>query len=256
MYHHVNPNRGDMVTVTPETFEGQMSYLRKAGYRSLSLDELESYAAGTLPQKEKTVVITFDDAWLDNYVYAFPILVKYNLKATVFTVTGWVEGASRSRSREPKDKIPTHRKAKSLIKAGDFHRVIMDWEKIRTMMNTGLINFYSHTQTHPACHQLTGKRIMVELKGSRDTLEKILGRPCPYLCWPYGKYSESALNIAKDLGYRTIFTTRHGVVRPGITDPFEIPRIVVKDRIKWFKMRMLIYTNPFLSDMYLRLKKK
>ena len=61
-----------MVTVTPEVFEKQMEHLYKSGYKTLTLDELLSYINGDLIPEQKAVVVTFDDGWLDNYIYAFP----------------------------------------------------------------------------------------------------------------------------------------------------------------------------------------
>ncbi|HXW68843.1 MAG TPA: hypothetical protein VEJ88_04480, partial [Dissulfurispiraceae bacterium] len=61
MYHHVNPHKGDIVTVTPEVFEGQMRYLSEAGYKALTLDELVSYIAGETVLKQRAVAVTFDD---------------------------------------------------------------------------------------------------------------------------------------------------------------------------------------------------
>ena len=80
MYHHINPHKGDMVTITPEAFEGQMEYLYRAGYRTLKIAELIAYINGGLTLTQKAAVITFDDGWLDNYMYAFPILK--NTKST------------------------------------------------------------------------------------------------------------------------------------------------------------------------------
>jgi len=78
---------------------------------------------------------------------------------------------------------------------------------------------------------------------------------CPFLCWPYGKFGDDALRMAGETGYRAAFTTRHGVVRRG-SDPFAIPRIVVKDRADWFRSRMAIYTSRVMSRAYLAVKTK
>jgi peptidoglycan/xylan/chitin deacetylase (PgdA/CDA1 family) len=94
-----------------------------------------------------------------------------------------------------------------------------------------------------------------ELGESRRIIEERLGRPCPYLCWPYGEYSTTAAEIARDAGYRALFTTLHGVVTVG-SDPFAIKRIVVKNKVKWFRKRMIVYTTPLLSSLYLAIKKK
>ena len=91
MYHHVNPHKGDMVTITPGVFDAQMKFLAETGYRTLSADELVEFAGGNLAIKGKAVAVTFDDGYLDNYVYVFHVLKKYNIKATIFIVTDWVE---------------------------------------------------------------------------------------------------------------------------------------------------------------------
>lgn len=254
MYHHVNPHSGDIVTVTPEIFEGQMAYLHKSGYKTLKIDELLSYIHGDLPLKQKAVVITFDDGWLDNYLYAFPVLKKYAINAAIFITTGWIDKASEKQSGTFQN-MPTHRESKQLIAKGDEQKVMLNWELIEEMSVSGLVEFYSHTKNHKKCDRLPGKELLEELNESKKVIEERLGKVCPYLCWPYGKYNDTALHIAKDVGYRAIFTTKHGVVKPG-SDPLKIKRIVIKDNVAWFKKRMLIYTSSMLSMVYLKMKKK
>lgn len=254
MYHHINPHKGDMVTVTPEVFEGQMEYLHKAGYRTLKIDELVDFIEGSLEIKERSAVITFDDGWLDNYMYAFPVLKKYSINATVFVITGRIERASESKTEQPLS-FPKHNESKLLIEKNEDYKVVLNWEIIKEMSDSGLVEFYSHTKSHAKCNELSEDELLKELGEPKKIIEEKLGRPCPYLCWPYGKYNESALRIAQEAGYKAIFTTHHGIVKKD-SDPFAIKRIVVKDSIAWLKKRMLIYTNPVLSGFYLKIKKK
>ncbi|MDI6744875.1 MAG: polysaccharide deacetylase family protein [Thermodesulfovibrionales bacterium] len=254
MYHHINPHKGDMVTITPEVFECQMAYLQRAGYRTLKIEELVSYINGGLTIPQKAVVVTFDDGWLDNYMHAFPILKKYKINATVFLITDRVENSSENTTMIP-SLIPTHEESKSLIEKGESHKVVLNWDVIKEMTDTGFIEFYSHTKSHAKCSSLPEKELVEELKESREIIEKRLGSPCPYLCWPYGEYNDLALTSAKEADYKAIFTTNHGVVKPG-SDPCEINRIIVKDSVAWFKKRMVIYTNTILSSLYLTIKKK
>ncbi len=254
MYHHVNPHKGDMVTVTPEVFAGQMAHLGKAGYRVLSLEELLACIRGDLTLKQKAVAITFDDGWLDNYLYAFPILEKHRFPATIFVVTDWAERASENTAPVPLT-VPTHKESKRFVEGGEEHKVVLTWELAQEMAGTGLIDFCSHTKSHRRCDQLPEDMLLEELGGSRQIMEARLGKPCPSLCWPYGKYSAAAIRIARSSGYGALFTTHPGVVRIK-SDPLFIKRIVVKDDIAWFKKRMVIYTNPVLSACYLKLKKK
>jgi peptidoglycan/xylan/chitin deacetylase (PgdA/CDA1 family) len=252
MYHHVNPHRGDLVTVTPETFEGQMRYLHEQSYRTLKVDELLAYIYGKLILKEKAVVVTFDDGWLDNYTCAFPVIRKYQINAAIFIVTDRTERASESAAKIPFF-IPTHKESKLLITEGNEHKVVLNWNLIREMSDSGLVEFYSHTKSHMKCDRLPENELMEELRESKRVIEKKLGKPCPYLCWPYGKFNKLATSIAKDAGYKAIFTTDRGVVKTH-SDPFAVSRIVIKDNIAWFKKRMLIYTNSSLSHFYLRIK--
>jgi peptidoglycan/xylan/chitin deacetylase (PgdA/CDA1 family) len=254
MYHHINHHKGDMVTITPEVFEGQMEYLQRAGYRTLKIQELVSYINGGLTLPQKAVVVTFDDGWLDNYMYAFPILKKYKINATVFLITNRVENASQNAAKIPSF-IPTHEESKSLIEKGEAHKVVLNWELIKEMSNSGMLEFYSHTKSHAKCNSLPEKELMEELKESREIIEKRLDSPCPYFCWPYGKYNGLAVNVAKKTGYKALFTTNHGVVEAG-SDPFAINRVIVKDSIAWFKKRMVVYTNTIISKLYLKIKKK
>lgn len=254
MYHHINHHKGDMVTITPEVFEGQMEYLHKAGYMTLKIAELISCINGGLTLSQKVAVVTFDDGWLDNYIYVFPVIKKYKINATVFLITNRVENASENTVRIP-SLIPTHEELKLLIEKGESHKVVLNWELIKEMSDSGLIEFYSHTKSHAKCNSLSEKELMEELKESQQIIEKKLGSPCPYFCWPYGKYNDLAVNVAKKIGYKAIFTTNHGVVETG-SDPFAINRIIVKDSVAWFKKRMVIYTNAILSSLYLKIKKK
>ncbi|MDA8338473.1 MAG: polysaccharide deacetylase family protein [Nitrospiraceae bacterium] len=254
MYHHINPHKGDMVTVRPEVFEGQMEYLHRAGYKTLKMDELLSYINGELKLQQKAAVVTFDDGWLDNYIYAFPVLKKYTINAAVFVITDRTERASENKTESPAI-VPTHNESKLLIEKNEDYKVVLNWELIKEMSDSGIVEIYSHTKSHKKCNGLSKSELLEELSESKKTIEKRLGKPCPYLCWPYGKYNETALRIAQEAGYKAIFTTHHGIVKKD-SDPFAIKRIVVKDSVAWLKKRMLIYTNPVLSEFYLKIKKK
>ena len=254
MYHHVNPHEGDMVTVTPATFEQQMKYLNEAGYKTLTLDELLSYIKGDMVLQQKAVAVTFDDGWLDNYIYAFPILQKYNIHASIFIVTDIIERASRDGGKPPAV-VPTHRESKLLMQQGEGHLVFLNWDIAREMAQSGLVDFYSHAKTHASCDFLSEPELSEELQTSKRVIEERLKKSCPFLCWPFGRYTTFAITVAKKVGYRATFTTNHGIVTAG-SDPFAIRRIVVKDNVRWFRSRMRIYSNHFLGRLYLKFKKK
>ena len=254
MYHHISPHKGDMVTVTPGVFEGQMRHLMHAGYRTLKIDEMMELIEDKKPISEKAIIVTFDDGWLDNYIFAFPILKKYGITATIFIVTDWVEKASLTESQQTIS-VPKHAEAKRLATGSEAYKAMLNWKLIGEMAGSGLVEFYSHTKTHPRCDQLVEADLAVELGRSKRIIEEKLGKPCSYLCWPKGKYAESGVRVAKGIGYKAIFTTVPGVVTTD-SDPFAVGRIVVKDGVGWFKKRLSIYTSPMFSRLYLRMKKR
>ena len=92
IYHRVNPYRNPfMIDVKhPSSFEGHVRFLRRT-FNVLSLDEVMDRLRKGEPVPKKTVVITFDDGYEDNYSYAYPILKKYAVPATVFLTAGNIE---------------------------------------------------------------------------------------------------------------------------------------------------------------------
>lgn len=259
MYHHISPIKGDTVTVTPAVFEAQMRHLKEQGFFTPSVQELMGFIEGKAGFKGKAAVITFDDGYLDNYIYAFQVLRSLGLKAVVFLVTGWADISSLQNLGRDKlidaycaDPIP-HGRTKELIERKDAARVIMDWTMAKEMFASGLVEFGSHTITHSECDKLKEDELKKELHESKSAVEARLKTECKYLCWPRGKYNDACLRAAKEAGYKAVFTTEPGVCRPG-DDPFSIKRIVVKDDIDWFRKRLRIYTSTALSSLYLKVR--
>ncbi|EHN3185046.1 polysaccharide deacetylase family protein, partial [Escherichia coli] len=100
MYHHVSRCPG-LVTLSPETFCEQMKWLADNNWRTVTSAELEYfYQGGTLPRK--SVMLTFDDGYLDNWLRAWPVLKEYNLHAHIFLITGLI-GKGNVRSRQEQE---------------------------------------------------------------------------------------------------------------------------------------------------------
>jgi len=255
MYHHVAPHSGDTVTVTPEVFEAQMRFLANAGYRTLKMSELIAHIRGECPVSERAVAVTFDDGWLDNFLYAYPVLERYRINAAIFVVTAWSDSATSGKVSSCEEGPPCHERSKLLIESGEAGKVALDWDIIRQMASSGLVEFYSHTVNHAKCSDLNRVELERELLVAKAVLERELGQPCPYLCWPYGKFNDLSVTVAREAGYEALFTTSRGVAEAG-SNPFVIRRVRVKNRVTWFKWRMRIYTSLLLSRLYLLVRKR
>lgn len=134
MYHHINNHTRNLVTISPGDFEKQIAYLAHKGYKTLNMAEALAYLRGGRPLHGREVLLTFDDGFLDNWVYAYPILHRYGLKAVLFLVTGFVEidGAPRPHLGQVWQRKIEHRQLPIIPQHNDF-----DYKSVRIDRNSG-----------------------------------------------------------------------------------------------------------------------
>ena len=186
--------------VTPQSFDRQMGFLKNNGYQVISLDD---YVQGQKAGKKfshKTVVITFDDGYVDNYTNAFPILKKYHFPATIFLISDYV-GVSQG---------------------------LLNWEQVKEMSQYG-ISFGSHTRHHVYLPAQSKEQMKDEIAGSKHVIEEHLGKPVYYLAYPSGGFSDEIKTITALAGYKAALATNRGYDRYNI-DLYELNRIHVNSR--------------------------
>ena len=158
MYHYVNKCTGP-ITVTPDRFEEHCRGMAEHGWRGVSLDEAQDYLSGNASLPPRSVLITFDDGFLDNFVYAAPILERYGHKAVIFAVTDRLETAGalrptladvRNGQAAPVDLPPVDTPVE-LHALGYKYRqdMFMNWAEARQLDRTG-IRIAAHTAGHLA----------------------------------------------------------------------------------------------------------
>lgn len=203
-YHYIgnNPNPGvdlarDNLSVTPVDFEAQMEFLAKNGYQTSSLDTAYQALIGKITMPEKSVILTFDDAYIDFYVNAYPILKRLNLSATVFVPTG-------------------------LVDQGYY----MSWDQIKEIDKEGLIYFQAHSVFHPTLTTSTLEQLKGEITTSKRVLEQQLGKNVNWFAYPYGISSPSVWEEVKKAGFiGAVGTWNSNIISEGVI--FNIPRIKI-----------------------------
>ncbi len=183
MYHSINPVSNEeykALIVAPENFKRQMEFLSRNRYNVISLDEL----AGILNSKKripgKTVCITFDDGYADNYEYAYPVLKKLNIPAEIFVMTD---------SIDKKDYLTTG--------------------QIQEMVKNG-IDIGSHTKTHFRLDGRDMDRAREEIFGSKKALEGITAGKADFFCYPGGWFTKDVRQLVIDAGYKGAVATNPG----------------------------------------------
>jgi len=259
MYHHVSPVAGS-ITTSPENFESQIAGLARRGYRSLTANEFGDFLAGK-PTPPRAVLITFDDGYLDNWVYAHPILQKYSMHAVLFLITGLLgEGSARAHAGQSEATLPPvvcHRESKAIVAAGHPDLVMLRWSEVLAMQEAGTFEFHSHTHTHnrwdlsndprEACLQ----NLKQDLTDSRETMQQRLGSVSDHFCWPQGYFDHDYVALAQASGFKYLYTTvAHGQNLAG-SSPAHVYRVAVRNRgDAWLRTRIWFATHPTVGPLY------
>lgn len=183
LYHHIQPKEEtqdkNQVALTTYTdfFQDQVSYLQQKGYTTITPSELLNGLISGF--SGKPVLLTFDDAYEDFYKYAYPLLVKSSMKATVFVPTG-------------------------LVNNTDY----LSWQQIEEMKLSGLITFANHTWSHKNLGA-AGAEYEREITTAQTQLADhgIVGASFAY---PYGVATSYVKEILTKQGITTAFTTVPG----------------------------------------------
>ena len=252
-YHHVNPLEGDMVTVSVNHFEEQMSFLQRKGYHTLFVAELVEWMQGKRTVPKKSVVLSFDDGFWDNYQFAFPIIRKYRIKATIFIVTGWIpEERDPGRARE----VIPHHQGNQLVAQGHGDQIAMTWPEVKELQDSGLIEIESHTHSHNKELYQDIPALREDLGRSREAIQSHLRKNSTCLCWPGGRYSPESIIAAREAGFSALCTTERGLNQPA-SDLSRLKRITVKDAgPSWLRKTIFLFSHARLGKLYATIKPK
>lgn len=145
MYHSVSDNQQWLwghLSCPVSVFEDHMSALANSGFVALSLQELYDCLRHGAALPAKPVVLTFDDGYLDNWVYAFPILRRYGFKGTIFANPDFTDPTGELRPNL--DDVAAGRLRASSLKATGY----MSWAEMSAMEAQGVMDIQSHAMTH------------------------------------------------------------------------------------------------------------
>ncbi|WMT39209.1 polysaccharide deacetylase family protein [Paenibacillus sp. D2_2] len=189
-----------------------MEYLHDEGYYTATLEELEKYVLGEISLPEKSIVITFDDGYQNNYIYAYPILKKYGFHGTIFMIGGEIK--EQTVSFDPKKKS-------SLSRA--------EIEASRDVFEYHSHTFDLHKKGFPKCGESHSLALDTALLQQDIQKIKSTGIDTPYIAYPYGEVSMQMIYYLRENGYRMGFTVLQDFVKPG--DPLmKLPRLTVTSK--------------------------
>lgn len=193
MYHAVSDNCWGIeeLFVSPSSMEAQLAYLVENGYDPIWFEDLAH-----LEDYDKPVILTFDDGYEDNYTELFPLLQKYQVKATIFVIAGVIGNSNKANA-----------------------------EQIREMSASGLVSIQSHTYWHGYLDEMDEATQDYELGETQRELTRLTGKIPNVLCYPTGRFNDLTVEIAQryyDFGIKMV-----GGLYNTSDDPFYVNRYYV-----------------------------
>lgn len=202
MYHSMlkDESRHGKYVIAPDEFESDLRWLRDHGYTTVLVEDLIHYTqGGELP--EKPILLTFDDGYYNNYLYAYEIAQKYNAKFIISPI-GYCSDAYTETGETSAYYAHCH------------------WENLREMAESGLVEVQNHSyQLHESTggclglQQRTGEtdsdyhaRLTADLLKAQNRIEEELGVRPTTLVYPFGAVSADTLATAKELGFACTLT--------------------------------------------------
>jgi peptidoglycan/xylan/chitin deacetylase (PgdA/CDA1 family)/GT2 family glycosyltransferase len=208
LYHAIGEpgERGSRFVVAAREFAWQMAWLARKGYRVLDLDEYVRSRREHRLAPGGSVVITFDDGYVDNASVAAPLLAERRFPATIFLVTGRMGGCNDW--------------DRNGVLAG---REIMSWQAARAIEERG-IRLAPHGRSHTLLEGIPSDDLDGEIRGAWETLSREATRPVPVFAFPFGRYDDGTTAAVRRAGLYGACTVHRG--RNWLSTPLDALRRV------------------------------
>ena len=201
MYHRFGDSRFPSTNIKKEQFEKHINELLKPKYNVIDIERALLAINNIEPVKDRSVVITIDDAYSSVYEYAWPIFKKHKLPFTLFISTDVID-----------NKTPGY----------------MNWEEIRTLRDHG-VTIGSQTKSHPHMFKLVNEKIIEELTISNNRFIDEIGSKPKIFAYPYGEYNLEVLEEVKSHGFIAAFGQHSGVAHKSL-GMYELPRFAMNEK--------------------------
>lgn len=205
MYHgFTNDSKESEYVINASRLEEDILIFQKQGFEFVDTNDIISYVYDSSPLPKKIVMLTFDDGYLNNYTYAFPILKKYGVKAVISPIAYYVDFYS---ARGEKNPLYTQ----------------LTYDEIKEMHLSGLIDFQNHSYNMHSLGERKGssklayeksekyiREFYYDLKAAENIIETATGKKTVVYVYPFGQISDESIHILKCCGYRMTLSCAEG----------------------------------------------
>jgi len=203
MYHSVLKDKsmhGEYV-VSPDEVERDLKYICDNDYTCITPGDLCEYINGRFDMPKKPVMLTFDDGYYNNYLYLYPLLKKYNCKATIAVIGTYTQQYT---DNPDENAYYSH----------------CTWDNLREMLDSGLIEVANHSYNmHKSGGERLGTRknhgessetyknaLKEDIIKLQEAFKEKLNTDCETFVYPFGAYTEEEDDFIKSLGFKCTIT--------------------------------------------------
>ncbi|NLJ31151.1 MAG: polysaccharide deacetylase family protein [Clostridiales bacterium] len=205
VYHEVKPKLSSYV-ISPYEFESDLKFLKENHYTAITMTELIDFVCRDKGIPEKPIILSFDDGYLDNYKYVYPLLKKYNQKIVLSVI---------AKNTDDFTQVPDNNLTYS-------H---MTWGQMKEIYDSGLVEIQNHTYNlhsdkngRIGCKQMRGESdahyeqvLSEDLMKCQEEIRANIGATPNTFTYPYGESSKNTDGILKKLGFQATLTCKYGV---------------------------------------------
>jgi peptidoglycan/xylan/chitin deacetylase (PgdA/CDA1 family) len=205
MYHSTFNSDTGKYRITPAQLQKDLIFIKEQGFTTIMLRDVIAYKEKGRPLPKKPIMLTFDDGYTNNYLYAFPLLKKYNMKCVMSVVGALIDANYKD---GVKNETHSH----------------VTYEQIREMNDSGLVEIQNHSYN---LHRLKGryglkknkgedsasyeKMLKTDLTKLQNNLKEKTGIKCTALTFPFGGYSRETFKVMKEMGLKAGLSCNEGI---------------------------------------------
>ncbi len=210
MYHSLLPEGNSDYIVDPALFEQDLQYLQKAGYTTVTVADLIAYVDEGIPLPDKPIMLTFDDGYYNNYLYAYPLLKRYGMRAVISPIASVTEFYSDNPTEQDKPRY-SH----------------VTWEQLTEMVQSGVWEIQHHS--YDLHHTDRGRKGVAQKRDEdgrdyREILENDLVKASTLLkervgvdttafVYPFGAYTTGTDPLLRNAGFRATLSCEQRISR-------------------------------------------
>ncbi len=260
MYHRILPYEHPEA-VSGDMFRRHLDFVQSR-FRILTPEDTIDYIQGRLREKRPCVSLSFDDGWLDNWLFATGILKERGLRAAVAVSAGTLREEPLRNSESESVLALSMREAQNRASRGDFRAYINNSE-LKAMQDSGVWRIEAHGTQHVKGDLGASVLALPQNGMNRETFRQMLRDDVDSCCsklealtgikpamffWPWGHYSSLSLDTVADTGLIQ-FTVSKGAIKSGDRRTV-LPRIGVSPRFKKFRKNLFVFRHPVLAALH------